>query len=128
MSRIDAARSRRLRARAVAAAWSRTSRPAIPTAARSAAILDRARAAGADVLEVGVPFSDPLADGPVIQRATERALAGGMTLRGALDLVRVVRAVGRHADRALHLRQPGRCAWSPTSSRARAQTPASTAC
>ncbi|MCA1652454.1 MAG: tryptophan synthase subunit alpha [Acidobacteria bacterium] len=47
--------------------------------------------AGADVLEVGVPFSDPLADGPVIQRASERALAGGMTLRGALRLVRIVR-------------------------------------
>ena len=40
--------------------------------------LDRA---GADVIEVGVPFSDPLADGPVIQRATERALAAGATLR-----------------------------------------------
>lgn len=47
--------------------------------------------AGADVLEVGVPFSDPLADGPVIQRASERALAAGMTLRGALDLVARVR-------------------------------------
>jgi tryptophan synthase alpha chain len=42
---------------------------------------------GADVIEVGVPFSDPLADGPVIQRASERALAAGMTLRGALALV-----------------------------------------
>jgi tryptophan synthase alpha chain len=48
--------------------------------------------AGADVLEVGVPFSDPLADGPVIQRASERALAAGMTLRGTLDVVREVRA------------------------------------
>jgi tryptophan synthase alpha chain len=47
--------------------------------------------AGADVLEVGVPFSDPLADGPVIQRASERALASGMTLRGTLDVVREVR-------------------------------------
>ena len=47
---------------------------------------------GADVIEVGVPFSDPLADGPVIQRASERALAAGMTLRGALDLVRRIRA------------------------------------
>ena len=46
---------------------------------------------GADVIEVGVPFSDPLADGPVIQRATERALAAGMTLRGALDLISSVR-------------------------------------
>jgi tryptophan synthase alpha chain len=47
--------------------------------------------AGADVLEVGVPFSDPLADGPVIQRASERALAAGMTLRGTLNVVRRVR-------------------------------------
>ena len=47
--------------------------------------------AGADVLEVGVPFSDPLADGPVIQRATERALATGTTLAGVLDLVSSVR-------------------------------------
>jgi tryptophan synthase alpha chain len=44
------------------------------------------------VLEVGVPFSDPLADGPVIQRATERALASGTTLAGVLDLVGRVRA------------------------------------
>lgn len=50
--------------------------------------LDRA---GVDVLEVGVPFSDPLADGPVIQRATERALAGGTTLRRVLELVRGLR-------------------------------------
>lgn len=58
----------------------------------SAQILVALARAGADVLEVGVPFSDPLADGPVIQRATERALAGGMTLRRTLDLVRTVRA------------------------------------
>ncbi len=41
---------------------------------------------GADVIELGVPFSDPLADGPVIQRATERALAAGVTLAKVLDL------------------------------------------
>lgn len=57
----------------------------------SARILVALAGAGADVLEVGVPFSDPLADGPVIQRASERALAAGMTLRGTLDLVRTVR-------------------------------------
>ena len=62
-----------------------------PDAARSAALLTAVAAAGADVLEVGVPFSDPLADGPVIQRATERALAGGMTLRGSLRVIRQVR-------------------------------------
>ena len=63
-----------------------------PDADRSAALLVAVARAGADVLEVGVPFSDPLADGPVIQRASERALAGGMTLRGALEIVRRVRA------------------------------------
>jgi tryptophan synthase alpha chain len=62
-----------------------------PDAGTSAEIMTAVARAGADVLEVGVPFSDPLADGPVIQRATERALAGGMTLRGTLDLVRRVR-------------------------------------
>ncbi|MEZ5670951.1 MAG: tryptophan synthase subunit alpha [Thiotrichaceae bacterium] len=43
--------------------------------------------AGADVLEIGMPFSDPMADGPVIQRASERALAAGMTLQGVLELM-----------------------------------------
>jgi tryptophan synthase alpha chain len=63
-----------------------------PTPERSADLLRAVADAGADVLEVGVPFSDPLADGPVIQRATERALAQGMTLRGTLDIIRRVRA------------------------------------
>src|SRR5258708_38855559 len=48
-----------------------------PGLARSGDILQALDRAGADVIEVGVPFSDPLADGPVIQRATERALAAG---------------------------------------------------
>ncbi len=48
-------------------------------------------AAGADVIELGVPFSDPLADGPTIQRASERALKSGTTLAGVLDLVRRIR-------------------------------------
>jgi tryptophan synthase alpha chain len=48
--------------------------------------------AGADVMELGVPFSDPLADGPVIQRASERALRSGTTLAGVLELVRRLRA------------------------------------
>ncbi len=46
---------------------------------------------GADVIELGVPFSDPLADGPTIQRASERALKSGTTLAGVLDLVRRIR-------------------------------------
>jgi tryptophan synthase alpha chain len=48
--------------------------------------------AGADVIELGVPFSDPLADGPTIQRASERALRAGTTLAGVLDLVKRIRA------------------------------------
>ncbi len=48
--------------------------------------------AGADVIELGVPFSDPEAEGPAIQRASERALAQGMTLRGALAQVEAFRA------------------------------------
>ena len=62
-----------------------------PDLGRSADILKALDRAGADVLEVGVPFSDPLADGPVIQRATERALAAGTTLAAVLDLVKAVR-------------------------------------
>ena len=48
--------------------------------------------AGADVIELGVPFSDPVADGPVIQRASERALRAGTTLAGVLSLVKSLRA------------------------------------
>ncbi len=62
-----------------------------PDLPRSGEILKALDRAGADVLEVGVPFSDPLADGPVIQRATERALAKGGSLRAALSLIEQVR-------------------------------------
>ena len=62
-----------------------------PGYARSAEILRALDRGGADVIEIGVPFSEPLADGPVIQRATERALAGGMTLAKTLDLVASLR-------------------------------------
>jgi len=49
--------------------------------------------AGVDILEIGVPFSDPTADGPVIQEASQRALKAGATLQGVLDLVAGVRKV-----------------------------------
>ncbi len=62
-----------------------------PNARTSEDIIVALAEGGADVIEVGVPFSDPLADGPVIQRASERALAAGMTLRGVLALVTAVR-------------------------------------
>src|SRR5882762_3051356 len=62
-----------------------------PDLERTAGILRALDRAGADVLEVGVPFSDPLADGPVIQRATERALASGGSLRASLSLIEKIR-------------------------------------
>jgi tryptophan synthase alpha chain len=62
-----------------------------PDLERTGGVLRALDRAGADVLEVGVPFSDPLADGPVIQRATERALASGTTLSGVLDLLTSIR-------------------------------------
>src|ERR1700741_2789815 len=48
--------------------------------------------AGADIIELGVPFSDPLADAPVIQRASERALRNGTSLRSVLALIKQLRA------------------------------------
>ena len=63
-----------------------------PDLQRSAEIIQRLDKAGADVLEIGVPFSDPLADGPVIQRATERALAAGVTLSQVLGMVKSLRS------------------------------------
>ncbi len=58
-----------------------------PDRSRSIEFLQGLEDAGADVVEVGVPFSDPIADGPVIQQSSQEALAGGMTLTGALELV-----------------------------------------
>ena len=63
-----------------------------PSLAASEMIVLAAAEAGADVIELGVPFSDPVADGPTIQRASERALRGGTTLAGVLELVRRLRA------------------------------------
>jgi tryptophan synthase alpha chain len=63
-----------------------------PSLEASARIVVAAAEAGADIIELGIPFSDPVADGPVIQRASERALRGGTTLAGVLDLVRNLRA------------------------------------
>ncbi|HYW51150.1 MAG TPA: tryptophan synthase subunit alpha [Gemmatimonadaceae bacterium] len=59
-----------------------------PDRARSAALLKGLEAAGADCIELGVPFSDPIADGPVIQRSSQIALDHGMNFEGALQLVR----------------------------------------
>ncbi len=66
-----------------------------PTLEATAGIMTALDEAGADVIELGVPFSDPLADGPVIQRASERALKGGASLGKTLSLVACVRAAVR---------------------------------
>ena len=80
--------------------------------------------AGADVIELGVPFSDPMADGPVIQKATERAIGNGIGLRAGAG-VRARSSGSRcgHAGRADGLRQPDRThtaahEHSPTAARA----------
>src|SRR5207248_6976879 len=62
-----------------------------PDVATSRQVILAAIDAGADTIELGVPFSDPLADGPVIQRASERALKNGTTLRQVIDLGSEVR-------------------------------------
>ncbi len=63
-----------------------------PDLARTEALVLALVAAGADVIEIGVPFSDPLAEGPTIQRASERALRSGTSLRRVLELVKALRA------------------------------------
>ena len=59
-----------------------------PTPSISRNLLSRLPAAGADIIELGMPFSDPMADGPAIQAASQRALRSGATLKGTLDMVR----------------------------------------
>lgn len=62
-----------------------------PNLATSEQIVHTLVEAGVDLIELGFPFSDPMADGPTIQHASERALASGTTLRGVLDMVARVR-------------------------------------
>src|SRR5215472_4957807 len=62
-----------------------------PSSDRTPALIEALERGGADLIELGVPFSDPIADGPVIQRAGERALRAGTTLHKVLDIARAVR-------------------------------------
>ena len=65
-------------------------------------------AGGADVIELGVPFSDPSADGPVIQKAGDKALAQGIGMVQVLDMVRAFRTKDTHNPGGVDgLRQPG---------------------
>lgn len=66
-----------------------------PSPAQTPALLKALADAGADILELGVPFSDPLADGPTIQRASQRALSRGMTPQRVLKIVQETR---KHVD------------------------------
>jgi len=66
-----------------------------PTPAHTASLVLALERGGADLIELGVPFSDPIADGPVIQRASYRALQAGATLSGLLETVREIR---RHSE------------------------------
>jgi tryptophan synthase, alpha subunit len=63
-----------------------------PSAEATVEVMHALEEAGTDVIELGIPFSDPLADGPTIQAASNRALAAGMTVPGALELVRKFRS------------------------------------
>jgi tryptophan synthase alpha chain len=62
-----------------------------PSLERTPALVEALVRGGADLIELGVPFSDPIADGPVIQRAGERALKAGTTLRGVLEVAAEIR-------------------------------------
>jgi tryptophan synthase alpha chain len=63
-----------------------------PSLSATRRLVGEAARRGADLIELGIPFSDPLADGPVVQRATQRALAAGVTLPRVLELAREIRA------------------------------------
>ena len=76
-----------------------------PTLDATRQIVLAAAEAGADIIELGVPFSDPLADGPTIQRASERALRAGATLAGVLELVAAIRKESQVPLSALQLLQ-----------------------
>ena len=90
MSRIDATfAALRQRGERAFVPYFTAGDPSLPVSGRL--VIEAARR-GADVIEIGVPFSDPLADGPVIQRATQRALAAGATLPRVLEMVREIRA------------------------------------
>ena len=63
----------------------------MPDAESTAGLVLEAEKAGADIIELGVPFSDPMADGPVIQAAAYTAIKNGMTVKGVLEIVREIR-------------------------------------
>ena len=90
MSRLDATfEALRARGERALVVFFTAGDPSLETTAR---LVIEAERRGADVIELGVPFSDPVADGPVIQRAGQRALAAGASLRRVLELMRTLRS------------------------------------
>ncbi len=90
MSRLEGVfRDLRARGERALVAYLTAGDPSLPATERLAVALARR---GADVIELGVPFSDPLADGPVIQRAAQRALAAGASVPRVLETARAIRA------------------------------------
>ena len=90
MSRLDATfEALRSRSERALVTFFTAGDPSLETTAR---LVIEAERRGADVIELGVPFSDPVADGPVIQRAGQRALAAGASLRRVLELMRTLRS------------------------------------
>jgi tryptophan synthase alpha chain len=79
-----------------------------PAPANTVPLMHALVAGGADILELGVPFSDPMADGPTIQRASERALKHGVGLKDVLAMVAEFRKTNRDAGGADGLRQSHR--------------------
>lgn len=67
-----------------------------PTVEKTVPILEGLQTGGADVIELGIPFTDPVADGPAIQAANNVALANGVTVNSCLELVKQARAKGVH--------------------------------
>jgi tryptophan synthase alpha chain len=88
LNALDAAFSEKVRARRKLLVPFVTA--GFPTLDATPAIVEALAAAGADAVEIGIPFSDPLADGPVIQRSSQRALENGVTLQGALAMARTI--------------------------------------
>ena len=83
---------------------------------------------GADLIELGVPFSDPIADGPVIQRASDRALRAGAKLHGLLATVRENSAAFRDSAAAVQLPESAAALWFRTAWRKMPPMRASMAC
>ena len=78
-----------------------------PTPERTPGIVAALERGGVDLIELGVPFSEPIADGPVIQRGAERALRAGTNVKKVLEIARQIRKHLADSDSAVHVLEPG---------------------